>query len=621
MSQKAGSLSADFKCSESNPYKPSKTAPPLMSTGKCTKYKPAAMALQAPVKSLLEVIRRRKDGSITVQICFTTRFVCGLFFLPTTFVTDNMKRSPWTPFIYFSLVAFGLLLGIWLKPASGLIGAHGSIIDEAISLAKAAYVDTINEDQLKQQAMEGMLKNLDPHSVYIPASDLQAVNEPLEGEFDGIGVEFSIFRDTILVVSAINGGPSQQAGIMSGDKIVKVNDKVVAGTKITNEQVMKLLKGKKGTHVKVGIMRRSKAGLISFDLVRDKIPIYSVDAGYMLDSRTGYIKVSRFAEKTYEEFLSKLQLLKDKGMKQLVVDLRGNPGGYLSAAVKMADELLSGSKMVVYTEGKHQKRSSYTCEHEGLFESGKLIILVDEGAASASEILSGCIQDWDRGLIIGRRSFGKGLVQEQMGLSDGSALRLTVARYYTPTGRCIQKSYDHDLEGYESEVYNRFKNGELSKPDSQQLLHHKAFKTPAGRTVYDGGGISPDIFVPADTGGKFILVNSLLQENALREIALNIYESGKTFISKSGSPEQLNQLLQSASNDGLRQIRQAAAQYHLEKKLNAVSEAEAFRYVKALVSRMKFGEEGFYYIFNQDDKTLMQALDVFNQSAPWKDIH
>lgn len=558
---------------------------------------------------------------MSVQICFKVDDLSAEYFsLPTTFVTINMKRSPWTPLIYFCLVAFGLLLGIWMKPINGYSGGHDSIIDEAISLANAAYVDTINEAQLRQRAIEGMLGNLDPHSVYIPAAELQAMNEPLEGEFDGIGVEFSIFKDTILVVSAINGGPSQQAGIMSGDKIIKVDGKVVAGIKITNDQVMKCLKGKKGTRVKLGIMRRSKPGLISFDLLRDKIPIYSVDAGYMLDDQTGYIKISRFAEKTYEEFQAKLQLLRDKGMKQLILDLRGNPGGYLSAAVKIADELLADSKLVVYTEGKHQKRAEYKCERDGLFENGKLILLMDEGAASASEILSGSIQDWDRGLIIGRRSFGKGLVQEQIGLSDGSALRLTVARYYTPTGRCIQKPYDHDLEGYENEVYNRYKNGELNHPDSQTLIHHKAFKTPAGRTVFDGGGISPDIFVPADTGGKYILVNALLQENALREIALDIYESQKSILAKAVSPDQINQIIEKSEAQVLQQIRKAASQYHLEAKLNTVSEAPAFRYIKALICRMKFGEEGFYYIFNQDDKTLKQAMEVFHQVKVWQKI-
>lgn len=523
------------------------------------------------------------------------------------------------PFIYFSLVAFGLFLGIWLKPSSGVFN-NSSPIDEAISLAKAAYVDTINEQQLKQTAIESMLANLDPHSVYIPAKDLAESNEPLEGGFDGIGVEFNIYKDTILVVSSINGGPSQSAGIISGDKIVKVNNKIVAGIKITNEQVMKLLKGPKGTKVSLGIQRRNKARLLSFEIIRDKIPIYSVDAGYMIDAENGYIKISRFAETTYDEFLARLKKLKEKGLKNLILDLRGNPGGYLTAATKITDELLSDKKLIVYTEGLHQKKSEYFCEKEGLFETGNLIIIIDEGSASASEIVSGSIQDSDRGLILGRRSFGKGLVQEQMQLSDGSGLRLTVARYYTPSGRCIQKAYDHDIEGYESEVYDRYKNGELAKLDSAKITKHKAFKTLAGRTVYDGGGITPDIFVPADTGGHYSLINAMLQENVLRNIAIDLNEKYK---SEFNSLKQVNDI-----DAAWKKIeKEAEVLVNIEiKRLGFTHKAsppavkQVLLYVESVIARLHFSEEGFYYIYNQKDKNIIQALSVFKSKKEWKFI-
>ncbi|MBI3232444.1 MAG: hypothetical protein HYZ42_00115 [Bacteroidetes bacterium] len=445
--------------------------------------------------------------------------------------------SPWKPFLYFCLVAIGLFFGIWLKPSNSVLSGN-SILDEAISLAKSSYVDTINEQQF--------------------------------------------------------------------------------GIKITNEQVMKLLKGPKGTKVKLGIFRKSKPGLIPFVIIRDKIPIYSVDAGYMIDNKTGYIKISRFAENTYDEFTTKLKKLKSEGLQDLIVDLRGNPGGYLTAATKITDELLPDKKLIVYTEGLHQKKSTYNCEKTGLFESGKLILLIDEGSASASEILSGGIQDWDRGLIIGRRSFGKGLVQEQMQLSDGSGLRLTVARYYTPTGRCIQKPYNKDIEKYENEVYDRFKNGELEKLDSGKITKNKAFKTPAGRTVYDGGGITPDIFIGSDTGGHYRLINTLLQENVLREISVELNDEFKPILKDLKSVKEINQVWPQIEKQAMARVKSEIAKLNLQFKYSQDDLIQVSRYLESLVARFYFNEEGFYFVYNQHDKTVLKAIEIFNSEKDWK---
>jgi carboxyl-terminal processing protease len=329
-------------------------------------------------------------------------------------------------------------------------------LNDVINYISNEYVDTVNSRALVESTIEDMLHQLDPHSSYIPGEDLQAMNEPLEGNFDGIGVEFHIQDDTIMVVSALAGGPSEQLGIQAGDRIIRVEGKNVGGIKITNTQVMQLLRGPSGTMVKVTILRRSTGQTIDFTIKRGKIPIYSVDVGYMLNRETGYIKIGHFADKTYDEYLKAFADLKEKGMQNLILDLRGNPGGYLKTAIQIADEYLPDGKMIVYTEGRNRPKETFRATSRGFFEEGALVILIDEGSASASEIVSGAVQDWDRATIVGRRSFGKGLVQEQSEFPDGSAVRLTVARYYTPTGRSIQKPYTAGYEQYETELLSRY---------------------------------------------------------------------------------------------------------------------------------------------------------------------
>lgn len=389
--------------------------------------------------------------------------------------------------------------------------------DDVLSLLKTRYVDTVNMDVLVEDAIKGMMKDLDPHSEYYTAEEYEKMNEPLQGNFEGIGVQFNITRDTIVVQSPISGGPSEKLGIRSGDKIVKVEGKSVAGIKITNNDVIKKLRGDKGTTVNVSIYRRGVKDLIEYAIVRDKIPIFSVDASYMLTPEIGYIKVNRFAETTMDEFRAGLDKLKSKNMKHLVLDLRGNSGGYLKTSIELSDEFLKDREMIVYTEGVTSPKRDYIATTRGAFEQGKLVVLIDEGSASASEIVSGAVQDWDRGLLIGRRSFGKGLVQGPFRLRDNSWLKITTARYYTPTGRCIQRSYEEGIDEYRKEDERRVASGELFHQDSIKVADSLKYYTPNNRVVFGGGGIMPDIFMPLDTSENSRYLTEIYAQGILND--------------------------------------------------------------------------------------------------------
>jgi carboxyl-terminal processing protease len=419
------------------------------------------------------------------------------------------RRRNYLPVAFALVLCAGLYLGTRIstpfsreKSIFSLSAGEFNKLSDVLSYIQQEYVDTVDREMLVNSSIEKMLQALDPHSAYIPAEELRSANEPLEGNFEGIGVEFHIQSDTIMVVSALSGGPSEAVGIRAGDRIVKVEDTLVAGVGITNAEVMQKLRGPGGTKVNVKIARRGVSKLLDFTITRGKIPIYSLDVAYMVNDSTGYIKISRFAATTYEEFMQAALPLKKKGMKHLVLDLRGNPGGYLDAATKLADEFLDKNKTIVYTEGKSRPRSNYESTASGDFENTNVVILIDEGSASASEIVAGALQDWDRATIVGRRSFGKGLVQEQTILPDGSALRLTIARYYTPTGRSIQKPYQNGYEDYNNELLQRFDHNELITADSIRFADSLKFTTPGGKIVYGGGGIMPDVFVPIDTSGR-----------------------------------------------------------------------------------------------------------------------
>ena len=373
-------------------------------------------------------------------------------------------------------------------------------LSRVLDIVNLFYVDSVKNDKLVEAAIVEMLKELDPHSVYVSKDEVKEMNEPLEGNFEGVGIQFNIYNDTIMVVNPTPGGPSEKLGIRAGDRIIKIDGANVAGVKIKNNDVFKKLRGKKGTLVSVAIARKNEKELLDFTIERDKIPIYSLDASYMIDKEIGYIKLNKFSATTITEFNEAIKKLKEKGVKDLILDLSGNGGGYLNAAVDLADEFLETQKMVVYTQGISSPRSNYRATDAGEWTNGRLVVLVNESSASASEIVSGAIQDWDRGIIVGRRTFGKGLVQRPFNLTDGSLIRLTVARYYTPSGRLIQKSYEKGFNEYSKELATRYNNGELIHADSIHFPDSLKFQTlNSKRTVYGGGGIMPDIFVPLDT--------------------------------------------------------------------------------------------------------------------------
>lgn len=486
---------------------------------------------------------------------------------------------------------------------------------EILNYVDRNYVDEVKTEDLVEKAISDMLEELDPHTAYIPKEEQEYSRSQLEGNFDGIGIEYNIFRDTIYVVAPLSGGPSERVGLLTGDKIIKVDNENVAGIGIKTRGVLDRLRGPKGTQVTVSILRKNNKDLLDFDIVRDKIPQFSVDASYMIDDEIGYIKVNRFTATTYDEFKAALDKLDEKGLQKLILDLTGNPGGYMSMAIQMADEFLPGDPMIVFTKGKEYR---YNQEHragnKGIFEDRPLIVLIDEGSASASEIVSGAIQDNDRGLVVGRRSFGKGLVQMPIDLSDGSELRLTISRYYTPSGRSIQRSYEGGKDDYYSDIYNRYTSGELYNADSIHQNDTLKYATAKGRTVYGGGGIMPDYFIPMDTTGNSAYLNRLFTTNAIREYSLTYSDSNRAKLEADGfdkyftnfevSEKMLKELIAVAEESGLpyneSQFRHSKDQIKL--------------YLKAQIARGIWNNDGFYPIFNQSNEIYMQAIQLFDQA-------
>ena len=531
---------------------------------------------------------------------------------------NNKNSNPFLPLFFALVLIIGIFVGIRLNRNSQqneLLQLFSNEknntnkLDELLDYVLREYVDTLNRDSLTDVTIETLLGNLDPHSAYIPASDLQATNEPLNGNFEGIGVEFNLLRDTIYVVTAIPGGPSEKAGLKSGDKIIFVDGKKVAGIKITNEMVFKYLKGKGGTIVKIGVLRYGTSNIEYFKITRGKIPIYSVDAAYMMDSITGFIKISRFASTTYQEFDNALSKLEKQGLKQLILDLRGNPGGFLDAAIDISDEFLPKGKMIVYTQGKNKPRQNSISSEKGRFEKQKLAILIDENSASASEIVAGAVQDNDRGVIIGRRSFGKGLVQEQTEFKDGSAIRLTIARYFTPSGRCIQKPYENGrIEDYYQDEMERYDTGELVNADSVKLNKKLKYTTPAGKVVYGGGGIMPDYFIPIDTTKVSRYISELLYKNLINDFALEYVNKNRTQLKYTSAKEfnqqfkvntpLINELKSYANKNNIK-----SSASDLGKGLDLLS-----THLKAYIAKDIFNQEAWFFVKNANDDACKKAL-------------
>ncbi len=520
------------------------------------------------------------------------------------------------------LLALSIAGGIWIgatfaepKGSQNDLRAALYKLQEIMTYINRDYVDSVDTNELVEFGITKMLEKLDPHSSYIPAKDASLAQSQLEGEFDGIGVEFGIIRDTIYVVAPLTGGPSEALGIQSGDQIISVDGKTVAGIGITNREVFDYLRGPSGSKVAVEIKRKNAPSLIKYSITRAKIPQYSINATYMVDKEIGYIKVTRFAATTYDEFRKSVADLQAKGMKKLIIDLQGNPGGYMGAAIYMVDELLGGRDLIVSQVGKvSQYNNKAYASKPGMFEEGSVIVLINEGSASASEILAGAIQDNDRGLIVGRRSFGKGLVQMPIDLSDGAELRLTIARYFTPSGRSIQKPYDSDYEAYETDLNNRYEKGEFFSADSIQFNDSLKYKTKKGRTVYGGGGIMPDYFVPLDTTMNSAYVNKLFSSDASREYLLDYVSKNKSKFSKISVEDYYKTF--KVSDAMLMDLADFGKKNKVE--FDAKDFAKSKEYlrilIKAHLGRQLYDDSAFYKVINDINEVYQQAIKLFGEA-------
>lgn len=486
---------------------------------------------------------------------------------------------------------------------------------KALHFIDNQYIDSVDRAKLVEKAIKSIIEDLDPHTVYLTKEEVQEMNESLEGNFEGIGIEFNIHNDTIYVISPISGGPSEKVGIQAGDRIVKIDGENVAGIDITTGGVQDRLLGEKGTKVNVAIKRPGVEELLKFTIVRDKIPIHSLDASYMTENNHGYIKLNRFAQTTHDEFLEAVEKLRKKGMESLILDLRGNGGGYLDQAIKLADEFIEEGKLLVYTEGRNVERENNYSTKKGKLEKENIVILLDEGSASASEIVAGAVQDWDRGIILGRRSFGKGLVQRPVSLPDGSMIRLTIARYHTPTGRVIQKPYNNDKEEYAMEVLERYNKGEMISADSIDFPDSLQYKTKKlNRIVYGGGGIMPDIFMPLDTNRYSDVLNDFVREGILNAFVIHYIDQNRdTFKEKyTDFPEFKKDF--DVDEEILTKLIEYAEKEGAEVKNEEIEEGkdDLKLHIKALIARDLWDMSEYFHIVNQRDKIYNKAVDILD---------
>jgi carboxyl-terminal processing protease len=515
-----------------------------------------------------------------------------------------------------TIIFSGILVLFFINSTKGQFFIDKEIFKfgQVLELIERYYVDSVNKSKLIEDAIVDVLKELDPHSTFIPKEKVRDVNDQLEGDFEGVGIMFNILNDTIYVISPISGGPSEKVGVQAGDRIVEVEGENVAGVGITNKGVRDRLLGKKGTKVEVGIIRKGVDRLLHFIITRDKIPIHSLDASYMVDDKIGYIRLNRFSRTTAQEFKKSLTQLKQQGMERLILDLTGNAGGYLEIAAKLSDHFLDASKLIVYTKGLNSQRFEYKATRLGDFENGMVAVMIDEGSASASEIVSGAIQDWDRGLVIGRRSFGKGLVQRQFNLQDSSMVRLTIAEYYTPTGRLIQKPYKKGVNKYRKEIMERYEHGELTNKDSISFPDSLKYKTLVNkRVVYGGGGIMPDIFVPIDTSHVTDYLRDLMRQSLLYKFVLNYVDDNRKHLNSNypdfatfkaqfdvDNYDIVSKLIKFAENNDLK-----TNENELETSTDRIK-----MLLKAYIARDIWNMNEFYQIYNQQNNIYIKAKQI-----------
>lgn len=518
----------------------------------------------------------------------------------------------WLPLLFSVVMVVGMFLGYKMRDSmpnkSFFYTEKSRPLQEIMDLIQNRYVDKVNADSLADTAIQAILAKLDPHSILIPAANLDEVNEDLSGKFYGIGVEFNIIDDTINVTNLLKDGPGDKAGIHTGDKFLKVGDSVITNKKMTGDRVKKLLRGDRSSKVMVTILHGNAQKQVT--ITRDAIPLLSVDAAYMIDKVTGYIRLSKFSSQTYREFMEALTALKKEGLQKLMLDLRGNGGGVLEEAVEIADEFLAGDKLITYTEGQHVDKKEYRCRRQGQFETGALVVLADEGTASASEILLGALQDWDRATIIGRRSFGKGLVLEQFDLSDRSALRLTVARYYTPIGRSIQRTYSNGSKSYYDEINNRYHDGETQHADSAKNDKTKVYKTNAGKVVYGAGGITPDYFIPIDTAGYSLNTARIFARNTIANFAYKFFIQNEAALKAYKTTRDFVTTFSLNENNWQAFVNAAAKDSVNLNNITAAEKTELGIRIRSAIARHLWRNEGYFEVINAEDKGIKKGLEI-----------
>jgi len=531
---------------------------------------------------------------------------------------SNSKGKVWIPLAMAGCIVVGLIIGTFMSQHS-LIGSgsnpYMNKVSALMSLIDSKYVDSVDQKKVVEDLIPKILGELDPHSVYIPADDRTAANEQIEGSFSGIGVQFNIQNDTIRVVSVVKGGPSAKAGLQGGDRIVKINGKSFVGKSVTNELIMKTLRGKKGSLVKVGIRRSGTNKILTYTIMRDDIPLYSVDARYKIGREIGYIKIGNFGRQAHSEFLQAMAYLQKHRCTKFIIDLRGNPGGLMEPALNIANEFLPANRLILYTQGKAYPREDVYSNGKGSFQHCPLVVLTDEWSASSSEILAGAIQDNDRGYVVGRRSFGKGLVQNEIPFRDGSAVRLTIARFYIPSGRCIQKPYKNgDDENYQRDIMNRYMNGEFDSKDKIHVNKKQRYKTVGGRIVYGGGGIIPDFFTPLDTTGVTSWYNKVVNAGLVYSFAYNYTDTHRDTLKVYNTPNKLSSFLD--DQDLIPPFLEYSTARNILGRPSFIEKSFpiVLTQIKAYIARIMLDEDAFWKIVQEDDATLTKAVEVITRS-------